>query len=171
MNIFILDYTPEACARAQCEQHLRSKMLAEDAQLLATAFPKSALADPDCPRSATGSIRGQSHPNHPCARWIRQSRANMLWLIEHARFTEDERMVRGYNPHKSIQFVNWCADNLHLSTVPEGDLTPFAIAIGEEKNCRKHPDFAAADTVEKYRLYYKCDKPFATWKRNKPEWY
>ena len=46
----------------------------------------------------------------------------------------------------------------------------FAIAIAEDKFCRKLSYFEDKDAVGKYRLYYKYDKPFATWKQNKPKW-
>ena len=58
------------------------------------------------------------------------------------------------------------------SNIKEDSLeqTPFAIAINEAMSCRQDPTFESSDEVGKYRLYYKLDKPFATWKKNKPLW-
>jgi hypothetical protein len=171
MNIFALDIDPAKAAQYQCEQHLRSKMLAETAQLLQNAFPKERLMAPDCPRNASGEVRGQSHYNHPCSKWVRQSRGNFNWLVEHGLALEQERMRRGYNPHLSRLFVEWAAKNIDESVCPSGSFTDFCTAISEDKLCRKDARFNSADSVLKYRLYYKLDKPFATWKNGPPDWF
>ena len=171
MNIFVLDADPNKAAQYQCEQHLRSKMLAETAQLLQTCFPKERLEAPDCPRNASGEVRGQSHYNHPCSKWARACRGNFIWLVEHGIAMEIERRKRGYNPHQSFYFVDWAIENIDDSVCPSGSLQEFCIAIADDKLCRKDPRFAAADPILKYKLYYKYDKPFATWKNGPPDWY
>jgi hypothetical protein len=56
--------------------------------------------------------------------------------------------------------------------LPDIGLTPFAIAISEDMNCRKVEGFDSLSTVDKYRQYYIHDKArIATWKQNKPSWY
>lgn len=170
MNIFVLHNDPILAARDLCEKHV-TKMYLESAQLLQTCFPQERLARPDCPRNAEGNVRKHSYFNHPCAKWARNSRANMLWLLDHADAMEDERLSRGYNPHATVPFVKWARANINDAWVPNNPLTEFAIAISEDKKCRQDPRFYLADAVLKYRLYYKHDKPFAKWKKGAPTWF
>lgn len=166
MNIFILNRDPVKAAKLMCDQHIRSKMIIESAQMLAYCFSPDQLADSECPRTATGGIRKQAkrHKNHPCSKWVVQSRENMRWLIRHAIAMCEERSCRwAVKEHFTRQFIEWCADNIDNSSVPEAPLTDWAIAINENMNCRKVPFFESLTSIEKYNLYYKLDKPFATW--------
>ena len=86
---------------------------------------------------------------------------------------EVERLDRGFKPHFSAEFLHWAYDKfLRADNIEEDNLeqTPFAIAISDTMKCRQDPSFESSDEVGKYRLYYKLDKPFATWKKNKPLW-
>lgn len=168
MNIFALDRDPVTAARWLCDKHI-SKMVVESGQMLANIFTPQELTT--APLTKAGTVWRHSHFNHPCSKWVRESRANAIWLCIHATTMENERIERGFKPHFSLGFILWCLENLPRDRFPRHDLTDFAVAINPEQSCRRHPDFTAADTVGKYRLYYKCDKPFATWKRNKPEWF
>lgn len=167
MNIFCIDTCPIQSARWLCDQHC-NKMVLESAQMLANCFNSETLAD--APKAKSGNVRKHSYYNHPCSIWVRKTKENMIWLILHALEMEEERLRRGFNPHFSVSFIEWCAENVARSLVPDGDQTDFAIAISEEKDCRKHPDFYSLDTVGKYRLYYSFDKKFAKWTQNKPNW-
>lgn len=168
MNIFFLDYSPEQSAHWLCDKH--AKMLLESAQLLATCFTLERLAQSDCPRTQKGTPRKHFNPNHPSALWTRKSSANMDWVILHALEIENERIARGMNPHFVMDFLWWVIENLDDSIVPEGELTEFAVAINEKMNCRKVAGFDSLDPTVKYKLYYRLDKPFASWTRNKPSW-
>ncbi len=51
-------------------------------------------------------------------------------------------------------------------------LTDYAIAINTDCDCRKVKGFDDLSTIDKYREYIRCDKPFATWtERYIPDWY
>ena len=167
MNIFCIDKDPIQAARWLCDQHC-NKMVLESAQMLANCFNSETLED--APRAKSGNVRKHSYYNHPCSIWVRETKENMIWLILHALEMEEERLRRGFNPHFSAGFINWCADNVANSLIPDGEQTDFAIAISDDKDCRKHPDFYSLDTVGKYRLYYSFDKKFAKWTQNKPAW-
>jgi hypothetical protein len=167
MNIFVLDSDPIKAARMMCDKHIQSKMIVESGQMLAYCFTPEQLERPDCPKAATGLPRKQAkrHRNHPCSKWVIESKANMEWLIEHALEMCNERMWRWSDSkeHFTRQFIEWCKENKKDSWVPAGNLTPFAVAISESMNCRKIAGFDNLSTVEKYKLYYKHDKPFAKW--------
>lgn len=167
MNIFAIYSNPVKAAHHLCDQHL-NKMVVESAQMLATCFTLDRLAQSDCPRSKSGKPRRHSYYNHPCTKWTRASLQNMIWLIIHTEAMETERLRRGFKPHFTMEFISWCAKNYKDSIVPDGPLTEFAVAISDNQLCRQVVGFDSLSPVEKYQLYYKYDKPFATWKRNKP---
>jgi hypothetical protein len=103
---------------------------------------------------------------------MRKTLSNMFWSIDHCFGLESERIHRGYNPHYSISFVRWACDNFDKSLVPDGDLTEFAVAIAQDKNCRKVSNFDSMSVIDKYRQYYIHDKPFAEWtNRDVPDWF
>ncbi len=72
----------------------------------------------------------------------------------------------------ALCFIDWSYNNIHNTNINKRGRTPFAIAIGENCECRKNKDFDNLSTIEKYREYIRKDKPFATWTRTKkPFWY
>lgn len=169
MNIFQTHKTAKRSAEWLCDK-LVNKMMVESCQLLATCFDLSRLSAPDCPRTQSGTPRKWFNPKHPSALWTRYSRANMNWLIEHTFYIEEERIKRGYKPHFSKTFLNWVCDNIQDSFVEDGDFCDVFVAINDKQKCRQIKDFDNLPTITKYRLYIKNDKPFATWKVNRPFW-
>ena len=154
MNVFILDQSPTLAAQMQCDRHV-VKMVLETAQLLCAAFPD----DVDVPYKRT-------HYNHPCAKWVRESRGNFLWLTWHGLALADEYTHRYGKTHKSRETIIWCLDRLHLLKLPDAGLTPFAQAMPDE--------YKRPDPVEAYRAYYRGGKAgIATWTKSRlpPEWW
>jgi hypothetical protein len=176
MNVFAVDSDPCAAARNLCDAHVRSKMIVESAQMLACAFRIDRLSRIDCPKTQKGLSRKHGYKNHPCTIWVRQTPSNFEWLVYHALEMNQERYYRwaSSKTHFSIEFIEWCADNIDsaLFEQKEKGLTKFSIAISEDKKCREIDGFDDLDRVEQYRLYYIHDKPFAEWTfRCKPSWY
>lgn len=135
MNIFVLSNNPIECAQMHCDRHV-VKMILESAQLLCTAI------------SMYENIEGlykPTHHNHPCSIWVRQSSANFLWLSHLAHALSDEYTFRYGKTHKSLEVLNRCRN-----IIPEGDLTPFALAMPDE--------YKTFDAVESYRKYYIGEK-------------
>lgn len=169
MNIFCLDSDPKIAAQYNCDQHC-NKIVLECAQMMANCFPLDVLKT--APPNSAGESRKHSYFNHPVSKWMRQTLGNLLWSIDHAFALEAERLYRSYKPHFSIKFIEWVANNFDKSIVPDGAQTEFAVAISPTMKCRTQPNFDVLNSVEKYRLYYIYDKPFATWKkRSKPNWF
>lgn len=154
MNIFVLSNKPAKAAAYLCDKHC-GKMLLETAQLLCSAFPKGAA-----PYKRT-------HYNHPCAKWVRESQLNYLWLLSYGTQLNLEYYYRFGKFHKSGQVISWCLDHnkdLNLPLIPQ---TPFALAMPDEYKIYDNPVWC-------YRLYYKKEKArFAKWanKREKPYWW
>jgi hypothetical protein len=169
MNLFVLDENPIKAAQFNCDLHC-NKIVLEVAQMLANCFAPDVLVH--APTTKSGTVRKHSYYNHPVSIWMRKTLSNLFWSIEHAYGLESERLHRGYNPHHSIAFIDWCANNFDKSVVPDGNLTEFAVAIAPDKNCRKVSGFNNMSVVDKYRQYYIHDKPFAEWSnRNVPDWF
>lgn len=171
MNIFLLSSTecPEESAIFQADAHCR-KMGIEQVQLLSNLFPLDKLSL--APKTQKGTIRKHSHINHPCDKWVKESRSNAEWLIEHARALFREYTFRYKKRHFTEDCLDWIEKNLDYDSLSNVGLTKFPIAINESMNCRKVEGFDKMPRFEQYRLYYRLDKPFAKWERgrNKPEW-
>lgn len=176
MNIFCTNEDPIYAANDLCDQHVRSKMQIEGAIMLAHAFPQEVLNHKDCPRTKKGTPRksGKGYYNHQCSIWVRESKDNFLWLVFHTlrMFRERDNRWPGSQPHYTQAFIEWCGKNVHNTNITKMRRTPFTVAISDNCECRKNPNFNNMSTVEKYREYIRKDKPFATWtNRSKPYWY
>lgn len=107
-----------------------------------------------------------THPNHPCAVWVRESTANYKWLYQHycALLDEWSWRARGRRVHDYERMREM------LSSVPPcPDTSPTAI-----RQCM--PDqYKHNSPVKAYRRYYKLDKqaninPFTYTRRKRPAW-
>ena len=171
MNIFCIDKDPIQSAKWLCDQHC-NKMVLESAQMVANCFTLETL-EKLAPKTQKGPARKHSYYKHPCSIWARETFGSLYWLLTHSLAMEVERLNRGFKPHFSAEFLHWAYDKfLDADNIKEDSLeqTPFAIAISDTMKCRQDPNFESSDEVGKYRLYYKYDKAFATWKKNKPLW-
>jgi hypothetical protein len=177
MNIFVTNEDPVLAAQDLCDKHVRSKMQIEGAIMLAHAFPQEILDHPSTPKTKSGKSRksGKGYSKHQCSIWARESKDNFMWLVNHTLEQFNERLYRWPNSaeHFTKDFIVWCGNNLHNTTIEKVSLTPFAVAINEDSVCRKVvPNFNNITVVEQYRSYIMYDKDFATWtKRSAPSWY
>ena len=175
MNIFVTNPDPIIAAQELCDQHCRSKMQIESAIMLQHCFNNKVLED--APKTKTGKTRkaGKGYYNHPCSIWVRESMGNFLWLVKHALEMFHERDFRwpGSPSHFTREFILWCHNNMErVVHCKMQSLTPFAVAINPESKCKQVKGFDKLSVYEKYHLYIKMDKRFATWtKRNPPAWY
>ena len=146
MNIFILDRDPAIAARMQCDKHV-VKMPLESAQMLSTAH--HVCGSPSLDSSALPFYK-LAFKNHPCSIWVRESRANYMWLYNHFKALCAEYKFRYFRDHMS-----WLKLSDALASPPTGVpaddvLTPFAQAMPDEY---KNPDAVLA-----YRQYYVGEK-------------
>lgn len=143
MNIFYLDPDPIISAHMHCDQHLH-KMILESAQMLSTILRQGI---PDCLISYK-----PSYESHPCALWLKESKANIHWLLKMVYQLEHIRTIDLNRPrHASMDVIEFC--DAYLSDVPTiKEHVKQAIFCG--------PAFiklnnAAYPTVQsKYRAYY-----------------
>lgn len=133
----------------------------EAVQLLCTTYHEQGVVSP----------YRSTHKNHPSRLWTGASYDNFQWVIAHAHAIFDEYKARYGKIHKSLSVLEWCEDNAHKLSFDSYDLTDFAIAIADDCECRKLPEFESLSSIEKYRVFYKYDKKHLhAWKRNKPDW-
>ena len=157
MNIFVLDNDPKKCAEAHCDKHV-VKMILEHAQLMCTAhhMQPNTTMQYDIPYK-------QTHTNHPCAVWVRQSLDNYRWLYSMSDYLNDEYKRRFNHDvnHKSFDVIN---------NLPE----PALNDVGITDRPRAMPDKykIGNDIVASYRAYYINDKYELLKYKNteKPSW-
>tara|TARA_R110000851_G_scaffold328764_1_gene499969 strand:+ start:117 stop:692 length:576 start_codon:yes stop_codon:yes gene_type:complete len=165
MNIFVLSDNPSVAAEMMLDKHV-VKMPTESLQMISTIVDMHGYGVPFTPVMK----------NHPCTIWARESSKNFQWLVDHAHALCKEYTLRYNKKHKVqtlLEDYEYEIEQVGYELKKIKDvLTPFAIAIGPDMLCRKHPDFESADTVDKYRLYYLEDKwRFACWELGSPKWW
>lgn len=162
MNIFILDEDPIIAAQSMCDKHV-VKMVTESAQMLSTAH--RILDD-----SQDQSLYKIAHAKHPCTLWTMESAANYDWHYRHYVAIADEYTYRYGKEHGAFSRETNIGQVLARipTSIPRGDLTPFAIAMKNFPDC-----VVPNDAVSSYRNYYRVAKQsFAKWThRSPPEWY
>lgn len=154
MNIFVLSFNPRLAARMQVDRHV-VKMPLETAQLLSTVSGENGGITPYQP----------THVNHPCTLWLRASRGNWLWLVEHGLALCEEYTRRYGREHASQRVIEILARG---GGAPKwGNRTPFALAMPDEYK-------RGNNAVASYRAYYRGAKAhLATWKApaTRPAWW
>ena len=145
MNRFMLSRTPEGCAEALCDVHLR-KMIVEEAQMLSTAH-WIASKDEDIP----DNIYKAAYVNHPCSKWVRDTMANYNFGWRLLSSMVDEYEYRFDKLHATKALVD------RLSPVP----TYTKLTTFETDHPLCMPDeyqyFSIDDdplVIESYRAYY-----------------
>lgn len=108
------------------------------------------------------------HKNHPMSRWVRGSRQNFDWTLQHATALCDEFAYRYDHEHAYRVYLNWISLNLPLDHLPNYGMTDWPRCFGSWKEIIGD----SGDIVRDYRKYYMLAKRFATWKKRPiPEWY
>ena len=136
MNIFFLSLDPADAARLHCDKHV-VKMILETAQLLYTAHWM-------CGTSMPENAYRKTHPNHPSAKWARESAANYRWLCRLGLELCEEYTFRYGKHHKTEEHLVWLC--MHIPQGLPEPWTPPKLAMPDE--CKQD------DPVAAYRQYY-----------------
>ena len=158
MNIFYLDKDMEKCAQYHVDKHC-VKMIVESCQILSNAHHSKGTKKPPMK---------ETHINHPCCVWARESRQNYLWLCEFTLHLLIEYIYRYKRPNlKNAKSLFWLCDN--IPDLPDIGLNEHAQGM---KN--KAPEcLREGNPILAYRLFYILHKNhIAKWK-NRPitHWY
>lgn len=190
MNIFVLHPNPKKAARWHADKHV-IKMILESVQMLYTAhwvvaFPfllnsrsplalskaQKPLPVPPHLRGCPETLSGQKgyrpvHIHHPCTRWVRESKANYIWLCKLAISLAEEHNYRWPHnpPHSCEAHARWLLT--HIPALPRIPQTPFALAMPAD--VKKH------DAIVSYRAFYRGSKTergitSSYTGRHKPHW-
>jgi hypothetical protein len=167
MNLFVTDSCPIQAAR-NLPDKLAVKMALENAQLLAACFSKEFLNYGGLHKK-DGGFYAVTHKNHPCSKWVRESKENVAWTIVHGLAICAEYHRRYGKIHSCLQAH---LDAKRLFEANGGSLqihtqhSPFVRAMPDE--FKLNPDI---DSVEAYRRYMHT-KHYAAWKySDKPKWW
>jgi len=74
MNIFYLSKNPSKCAEFHCDKHV-VKLILEIAQMLSTAHHMENS-------KYKSKVYKPTHVNHPCTKWVRESKENYAWTYK-----------------------------------------------------------------------------------------
>jgi hypothetical protein len=141
MNIFVLSLDPKECAEMHVDKHV-VKMILEYCQLLCTAHW---VLDPESDHAA---LYKKTHTNHPCAKWVRESISNYMWLLSLLKCLFVEYEYRYKRVHASKRLLG----DLEIppDNIPIGRKTPFALAMPDE--------YKVGTAVDSYIEYYRHGK-------------
>jgi len=199
VNLFWLDTDPVLAAQAHQDIHV-GKMLLEAVQLLCTAFEEPDLlvkanhrgdswlyCKPAERITADLLPYAHTHRNHPCALWVRASRGNFDAAISLAQALAAEFRYRFDKPHASEAALDWVVRHQAEAQVPDGPLTPYALAMPEKYVPSDGAHLWPSSRVFAYQAYYRNEKrghwrasPHSerrTWipakwtRRQPPEWF
>jgi hypothetical protein len=167
MNIFATDDCPFKAAYALPDK-LVTKMSLEQAQMLAACFSEEFLNYGGLHKK-DGGFYAVTHKNHPCSKWIRESKENVAWAIVHGLAICAEYHRRYGKIHSCLQAH---LDAKRLFEQNGGSLqmyhehTPFVRAMPEDLK-----NDTTISSVEAYRKYLHT-KHYAKWKHNnQPSWW
>lgn len=153
MNLFFLHQDHDQTARWHYDKHI-SKMIVENCQILATAYP---------PGVARMKI---THKNHPCSVWSRESLDNFNYAIAYGEALCREYSYRYSNKtHKCQADLDWYKNN--QPDIPDIGPTDPPRAFGDQKHLIPVSNCVHTD----YLRYYKTKTHLFSWKgREVPEW-
>lgn len=138
MNIFFLHGDQRVCARMHVNRHV-VKMILEYCQMMDTAWhvqdPHQERFRPHCKKA---------YINHPCTRWVRESRDNYRWLACLALELCREYTFRYGKIHKLHPHI--CALVSNVPDLPDNGLTVFPQAMDDQ--------YKRPQPIDAYRNYY-----------------
>jgi len=120
VNIFVTSGSAFSCAKVLDDKRV-VKMVLETAQMLSTAITE---------HGGEGFYK-PTHVNHPCSRWVRETRGNYWWTVLHFHALLSEYSRRYLRTHKcSNHFLAAVRGGLFI---PEGSRTPFVDCSGQSE--------------------------------------
>lgn len=185
MNIFYLHEDPRQCAEWHIDKHV-VKMPTEYAQLLSTAHRmldgkltyitrvdangrsrkvKRWIIDDD----RNENVYQAGHYNHPSARWVRESKANYMFLFQlYTAVLAEHRVRYGWDKKPHGASKPWLYLMRAPNNIPDIGRTQMPQAMAEFPQC-----MVDGDPIQAYRNFYNvAKKNFATWRvRSVPDWF
>lgn len=175
MNLFILDSDPIQAAQYYQDLHV-NKIIIEGSQMISGAYELDELKDPSCPRTQKGTPRTHGFRNHPMSKWVRETKENFEWTLQHLNQLSKEWSYRFNKPrHFTQDFFDWCAanppkiNNISLTLQPQCFTKSFPQCIVEGNPVKGYRNYYNAAKTQ-FKFGSKIKK--ATWtNREIPFWY
>jgi len=173
MNIFALSNDPREAARFQHDRHV-IKMILESAQMLSTACHLDPGFMAVLPEQYAPNLYKPTHANHPCNIWVRESKANFVWLTLHLEALLAEYHRRFQKTHKTYNVAlgfyaaacklagcerMWTRDESR-ALVLDRRLTDMAFNHTEFAVCMPEDCKSIYGPIDSYQCYYAADKLF-----------
>ena len=149
------------------------KMILESTQIL---FTCGHVLNPEWLEACPYKVYKQTHVNHPCVVWARESYSNFNYLIRLAceLCLEKKRRWNGNKPHACEKILVWMRQNpIPPEKFEQLPMTPIFPAMPEE--LREPREETIYDSMQLYREYYryKYDKGIVKYNKipnRKPDW-
>lgn len=140
MNIFYLNENPVEAAKLHCLRH--TKMILESAQMLSTCVNS---------QIKNANLYKSTHLNHPCTKWISESKDNFLWLYEMV-YNLGEIYKKRHNgiEHKSMAIINKAYMYINNLSFNDSGLTGIRQVMPQE--------YRLINPVKAYLSYYINEK-------------
>lgn len=194
VNIFVLSKNTKNASKYHCDKHV-VKLILESAQILSTAHryldgtmdivekeiiiksgkrkgmpqkrKNKVYTHPDA--LFENSLYKNTHINHPCGKWVRESSGNYKWLYKLFKNLCKEYTYRYDKIHLCEKKLLKVLKNVPKN-IPDLDRTQFITAMPEY--CR-YENEELLPPIEAYRKYYMYEKShFCKWtKRDIPYWF
>jgi len=166
MNIFSTDFDPKTSAQNLDDLRV-NKMIIESASLLANAIAHHGGSTADLPISKISGnpFKTKAWQKHPSCLWVKESRSNYEWLLNHTIALINE--IKGRRGTDHCMSYNIPVLTRGANFIPIGELTPFA-------NCTPYKQIEDPVMAYKMTMIYKWEhdakEPIWT-NSNKPDWY
>lgn len=159
MNLFILDKCPTVAAQFNCNRHV-VKIILEAVEMMGYAYNPDNFVLP-------GFSHKRPHYNHPMSKWVRCSKENFNWTLEHAFGLCHEYTYRYEKIHAYQKHIEWISSN--MPSIENSNQTDWPRCFGKWSGVIIPTESA----VEDYRKYYIVAKRnFVAWKkRETPHWF
>lgn len=170
MNLFVTSECPRESAIALDDKRV-GKLLMEANQMLSLAVKIHHENLDWFEHVGPGKISdGFAHKNHPVSMWVRKTRENFRWCMEHAYHLADEFKLRFGKKHGSASRTPYIAN--FVDCIPDGPLMPFQ---NSARNNSLRVDFSHLPVPLSYREYLLARWPGDTYapkwtNRGAPEW-
>lgn len=182
MNRFIIEQSPQDCARSHCDKHV-VKMIVEEAQMLSTVH-RILDGELEMRPSKSGkrltkywklnddredTLYRPVHMHHPCTVWSAKTLGNYRWSYALLENLCEEFTYRYGKVHSTQTKLLDTLSHAPQNIPKDLEVTPAPLAMGSNPECIDHDD-----VIGSYRKFYmtKQYRFSMTWKnRPVPEWF
>lgn len=156
MNIFAFDRDAVVSARYLHDVHVR-KMLTESVQIVCSAIRLDHEEKIyNIPEHKINLLYKKTHHNHPCVKWVRESRGNLAWMDRYINELSNIYSFATGKAHKASSMHRECVENITTYHYGLGSVVSNPL---EFVNCTSDPISKNIYNVhDAYQYNYATDK-------------